>query len=113
MLLFGLPGNPVSSVVTFELFVRPVLRLLAGHPDVIGRQVVRAALEQAVTKAAGRRAFLRVKLTADGSGWRAALAGGQDSHVLSALAAADGLAIIPEEHDALPAGSEVEVIRIR
>jgi len=113
VLLFGLPGNPVSSVVTFELFVRPVLRLLAGHPDVIGRQVVRAALEQAVTKAAGRRAFLRVKLTADGSGWRAALAGGQDSHVLSALAAADGLAIIPEEHDALPAGSEVEVIRIR
>jgi molybdopterin molybdotransferase len=113
VLLFGLPGNPVSSLVTFELFVRPVLRRLAGHADLIGRQIVRATLEQPVTKAPGRRAFLRVILSADDSGWRAALAGGQDSHVLSALAAADGLAIIPEAHGDLPAGSEVEVIRIR
>ena len=41
-LLFGLPGNPVSSLVTFELFVRPVIRRLAGHGDVIGREIVRA-----------------------------------------------------------------------
>ncbi|MEO8625469.1 MAG: gephyrin-like molybdotransferase Glp [Candidatus Limnocylindrales bacterium] len=115
VLLFGLPGNPVSSLVTFELFVRPVLRRMAGHADVIGRDLVRATLEQAVSKAHNRRAFIRVKLIAaqDGSGWRADLAGGQDSHVLSALAAADGLAIIDEQHDSLPAGSEVEVIRIR
>ena len=113
VLLFGLPGNPVSSLVTFELFVRPVLRRLAGHTDLVGRQVVRARLEQAVSKSAGRRAFLRVRLIPDGNGWLAALAGGQDSHVLSALAAADGLAIIPEQHDSLPAGTEVEVIRIR
>jgi molybdopterin molybdotransferase len=115
VLLFGLPGNPVSSLVTFELFVRPVLRRLSGYGDVIGRQVVRATLEQRVTKAPKRRAFLRVALSAtpDGSGWLASLAGGQDSHVLSALAAADGLAIIGEEQDAVPAGSEVEVIRIR
>lgn len=115
VLLFGLPGNPVSSLVTFELFVRPVLRRLAGYEDVIGRQIVRATLEQSVTKAPRRRAFLRVSLSAtnDGTGWRASLAGGQDSHVLSALAAADGLAIIGEERDSLPAGSEVEVIRIR
>jgi len=115
VLLFGLPGNPVSSLVTFELFVRPVLRRLSGYDDVIGRQVVRATLEQGVTKAHKRRAFLRVALSAtpDGTGWRASLAGGQDSHVLSALAAADGLAIIGEERDAVPAGAEVEVIRIR
>jgi molybdopterin molybdotransferase len=114
-LLFGLPGNPVSSLVTFELFVRPVLRRLSGYEDVIGRQIVRATLDQSVTKAPKRRAFLRVSLSenADGTGWRASLAGGQDSHVLSALAAADGLAIIGEESDAVPAGSEVEVIRIR
>ena len=49
----------------------------------------------------------------DGSGWHAALAGGQDSHVLSALAAADGLAIIGEDVDSVPAGTQVEVIRIR
>jgi molybdopterin molybdotransferase len=115
VLLFGLPGNPVSSLVTFELFVRPVLRRLAGHHDVIGRDIVRATLDAPVTKAPKRRAFLRVALTqtATGTGWRASLAGGQDSHVLSALAAADGLAIIGEEFDAVPAGTEVEVIRIR
>ena len=113
VLLFGLPGNPVSSLVTFELFVRPVLRRLAGHTDVLAREVVCARLGQPVTKSAGRRAFLRVKLVADGPGWRASLAGSQDSHVLSALAAADGLAIIPESYESLPAGSEVEVIRIR
>ncbi|MEA2677842.1 MAG: molybdopterin molybdotransferase, partial [Chloroflexota bacterium] len=115
VLLFGLPGNPVSSLVTFELFVRPVLRRLGGHHDVIGRDIVRATLEQAVSKAHNRRAFIRVKLsnTQDGSGWRASLAGGQDSHVLSALAAADGLAIIGEERDSVPAGTQVEVIRIR
>ncbi|CAN5813330.1 molybdopterin molybdotransferase MoeA [soil metagenome] len=114
VLLFGLHSNPVSSLVTFELFVRPVLRRLAGHADVLGRQVVRARLTDDVTKSPGRRAFLRVKLdeTAEGD-FAARLAGGQDSHVLSALAAADGLAIIPEEQDGLPAGSEVEVIRIR
>jgi molybdopterin molybdotransferase len=115
VLLFGLPGNPVSSLVTFELFVRPVLRRLAGHTDVIGRDIVRATLEEPVSKAKNRRAFVRVKLMAaqDGTGWRASLAGGQDSHVLSALAAADGLAIIGEEVDAVSAGTDVEVIRIR
>ena len=115
VLLFGLPGNPVSSLVTFELFVRPVLRRLSGHQDVIGRDVVRATLDAPVTKAPKRRTFLRVALskTETAPGWRANLAGGQDSHVLSALAAADGLAIIGEEFDSVPAGAEVEVIRIR
>ena len=62
VLLFGLPGNPVSSFVTFELFVRPVLRRLAGHADVIGREIVRARLSGAVSKPADRRTFLRVRL---------------------------------------------------
>lgn len=113
VLLFGLPGNPVSSQVTFELFVRPVLRRLSGHQDLFGRQVVRARLDRAVSKSPGRRAFLRVRLTEEAGGWRASLAGGQESHMLSALAAADGLAIVPEEHDSLPAGADVDVIRIR
>jgi molybdenum cofactor synthesis domain-containing protein len=82
-LLFGLPGNPVSSFVTFELFVRPVIRRLRGDPADQGRQVVMASL-----------------------------AGGQGSHVLSALALADGLAIIEEGPAEVPAGAEVEVIRL-
>jgi molybdopterin molybdotransferase len=113
VLLFGLPGNPVSSLVTFELFVRPVLRRLGGHSNVIGREIVRARLAQNASKAAGRRAFLRVRLEPTSSGWQAELAGGQDSHVLSALAAADGLAVIPEDVTRVAAGTEVEVIRLR
>lgn len=112
-LFFGLPGNPVSSLVTFELLVRPVLRRLLGHADILGRETLRARLAQAVRKAPGRRAFLRVRLETDGPEWRAVLAGGQESHMLSALAAADGLAVVPEEVDGLPAGAEVEVLRLR
>lgn len=114
VLLFGLPGNPVSSFVTFELFVRPALRRLAGRGD-LGRQTDRAVLAEPVTKGAGRRAFLRVVAarSADGSVLRdelgrvpVQLAGGQGSHVMSALAVADALAIVPEDVDRLPTGAE-------
>ncbi len=112
---FGLPGNPVSSFVTFELFVRPLLRRLAGHTELIGRPTVRARLTDRLASPPGRRTFARVTLAADPDvpgGWLASLAGGQGSHVLSALVAADGLAIVPEEFDELPAGADVDVIRL-
>ena len=122
ILLFGLPGNPVSSFVTFELFVRPAIRALAGHPaDRLGRPIDRAVLGDAVSKSHGRRAFVRVIAERDGRGSpirdeagrvRIRLAGGatgQASHVLSALAVADGLAVIPEADDQLAAGAEVEL----
>lgn len=109
--LFGLPGNPVSAFVTFELFVRPLLRRLAGREATGGRRVVRARLAEPMTKAAGRRAFLRVRLEADPADPSALIArpaGGQGSHMLSSLAAADALAVIPEDVPGLPAGSDVE-----
>jgi molybdopterin molybdotransferase len=112
---FGLPGNPVSSFVTFELFVRPLLRRLAGHRDVIGRPGIRARLTDRIGSSPGRRTFARVTLAPDPDaqgGWFASLAGGQGSHVLSALAAADGLAVVPEELEGLPAGADVDVIRL-
>ena len=114
VLLFGLPGNPVSSFVTFELFARPALRKLAGRSD-LGRAVDRAVLLEPVSKGSGRRAFIRVvaERMDDGGVARDAsgrvpvrLAGGQGSHVISALAAADALAVVPEDVDALPAGAE-------
>ncbi len=117
VLLFGLPGNPVSTFVTFELFVRPALRRLQGRATLV-RPVDRAVLLEPVTKSSGRRSYLRVRAErdADGIPRRDArghvlvrLAGGQGSHVLSALAAADSLAIVPEAVDALPAGAEVEL----
>ena len=121
-LLFGLPGNPVSSFVTFELFVRPAIRKLAGVPaDRLLRTPDRAVLVDAVSKSAGRRAFLRVVAERDAAGGparddrgrvRVRLAGGgrgQGSHVLSALAIAEGLAIVPEAVDSLPAESPVDL----
>jgi molybdopterin molybdotransferase len=108
-LLVGLPGNPVSSFVTFEIFVRPMLRSLAGAADPTDRRRIGARLAGPVTSDRDRRAFLRVTLRDDADGPIAALAGGQGSHVLSALAAADGLAIVPEGVESLPAGAEVEV----
>jgi molybdenum cofactor synthesis domain-containing protein len=122
MLLFGLPGNPVSSFVTFELFVRPAIRALAGHPaDRLLRPTDRAVLGEAVSKGHGRRAFIRVVAERDDAGSPirddrgrvsvrlAGGASGQGSHVLSALAIADALAVVPEADDELPAGAEVEL----
>ncbi|HEY7524791.1 MAG TPA: gephyrin-like molybdotransferase Glp [Candidatus Limnocylindrales bacterium] len=120
VLLFGLPGNPVSSFVTFELFVRPALRRLAGRRDLL-RPVDRGVLREPVTKGAGRRAFIRVVAERDPAGApvrdargrvRVHLAGGQagqGSHVLSALAVADALAVVPETSDSLRAGATVEL----
>jgi molybdopterin molybdotransferase len=118
--LFGLPGNPVSSFVTFELFVRPALAALSGATEPL-RTLDRGVLEEPVTKSAGRRAFLRVTAERDERGavrrddhGRAILhlaggAGGQGSHVLSALATAEALAVVPEDGDRRPAGTEVEM----
>jgi len=121
-LLFGLPGNPVSSFVTFELFVRPAIRRLAGWPnDRLLRSVDRGVLLDDVSKSAGRRAFLRVVTARDAAGATVRdaegrvpvrLAGGgrgQGSHVLSALAIADALAVVPESVDRLAAGSPVDL----
>jgi molybdopterin molybdotransferase len=121
-LLFGLPGNPVSSFVTFELFVRPAIRRLAGLPvDRLVRSTDRAVLLDPASTSPGRRAFLRVVPERDAAGGvvrdeqgrvRVRLAGGgrgQGSHVLSALAVAEALAIVPEAIDAVPAGTPLDL----
>jgi molybdopterin molybdotransferase len=120
VLVVGLPGNPVSGAVTFELFVRPAIRRMAGRRDVL-RPLDHAVLGDAVTKSQGRRAFVRVVAERDAGGApirdergrvRVRLAGGtagQGSHVISALAVADGLAVIPETVPGVPAGAEVDL----
>lgn len=117
VLLFGLPGNPVSSFVTFDLFVRPALRALAGRPPMAGR-VETAVLTEGTKKSLGRRAYLRVVVLRDGDGrprrdeagrLLVRLAGGQGSHILSALAAADAYAIVPEPLGEVPAGTVVDL----
>jgi molybdopterin molybdotransferase len=113
VLLFGLPGNPVSSFVTFELFVRPVLRRMGGLRDLSGRAIIRARMASAASVDPARRGFLRVVIEASDGGLPVArLAGSQGSHMLSGLAASNGLAVVPEGMGRVEAGTEVDVIRL-
>jgi molybdopterin molybdotransferase len=105
--LLALPGNPVSSYVSFELFVRPAIRTLMGLTDV-HRPRARAVLkaDKALTSPAGRRQFLRGKY-ADGT---VTTVGGAESHLIAALAHADALIVVPEDDTSVEPGAEVEVI---
>lgn len=101
-----LPGNPVSSLVSFEVFVRPALRRAAGHPHP-DRARVRARVAEDLRSPAGRRQFRRGRLDAvDGT---VAPVGGAGSHLLAALAQADCLLVVPAETTEVAAGTEVEV----
>lgn len=96
-LFFGLPGNPVSSLVTFELFVRPVLRKLEGHKKVRRPQVT-AVLTTPLKHEPGRREFVRVTLEWKNHTYHATPTGAQGSHRLSSLLGADALLIAHEDH---------------
>jgi molybdopterin molybdotransferase len=97
--VIGLPGNPVSALVTFELFVRPVIRAMQGLSG-DGRLHVRATPTERMTKDPGRRAFLRVTVSGDQSDIRARPAGGQQSSQLRPLADGNALLVVPEGVDA-------------
>ncbi|MFI0950555.1 gephyrin-like molybdotransferase Glp [Streptomyces sp. NPDC021086] len=105
--LLALPGNPVSSYVSFELFVRPAIRTLMGLPDV-HRPTVTASLaaDKALTSPKGRRQFLRGS-HADGS---VTPVGGSGSHLVAALAQANALIVVPEDTESVEPGTEVEVV---
>jgi molybdopterin molybdotransferase len=107
--VFGLPGNPVSAHVTFELFGRPALRRMAGHARCF-RRPLRGRLAEAVSTRPEKAYYLRVRVEHDGDGWRASPVGAQGSAILAGLAAADGLAIVPLGVGDLPAGAEVDIL---
>ena len=100
---FGLPGNPVSAMLTFEQFVRPALLKMSGHAR-WERPTIQATLLEAVTSD-GRETYARAWVERDGAGFVARLSGGQGSNVLSALANANALVIIPEGVTRLEAGA--------
>lgn len=108
---FGLPGNPVSAMVTFEVFVRPSLARLSGA-QASDEATVSATLADDVTSD-GRRSYVRVRLSHDGEGWWAHPVGMQSSAELMALARADGLLILPEGVRRAPAGSRYPVRLLR
>jgi molybdopterin molybdotransferase len=105
---FGLPGNPVSSMVTFELFVRPALRRLGGYRT-LSRPRIRARALEPIDNPGSRPGFLRVRLERRGGEVGARPTGGQGSGILRSMLLADGLAVLPGD-TRIPKGGEVDVI---
>ena len=106
----GLPGNPVSAVVTFELFALPIIRRLLGHVRVHAR-AIDCILGEAIRTAPGATHLLRVRLgEGEGSMPVARLAGPQGSNIQRALALADALLVVPPDGGALPAGRVLRAI---
>jgi molybdopterin molybdotransferase len=103
---FGLPGNPVSAAVTFEVFVRPFLLAQQRRADTA---VTATAITAEDLHSDGRRSYLRVTLTRDGSQLVARTTGTQSSGALMSLLLADGLLIVPEDVTFVPAGSVLDV----
>jgi molybdopterin molybdotransferase len=108
-LVIGLPGNPVSALVVAELLVRPLIRAILGLTG-DGRRHLTARLEEEVGKDPARAAYLRVTLRQTDTGWIARPAGGQLSSQLRALAAADGLLVVPVGEPAGRAGTAYDTI---
>ena len=105
---FGLPGNPVSSMVCFEEFVAPALRRMMGHQRMF-RRTITARLTHSVKHQPGRSEFVRVTLAKQASGYVATSTGAQGSGMLLSMARADGLLVIPAESTGLAADSIVTV----
>jgi molybdopterin molybdotransferase len=107
--VLGLPGNPVSAMVSFETFVRPAILKMLGATNWL-RPRVEATLMDAVRHKDGRRHFVRVQIEWQDGEYQAYLTGGQSSGILSSMVKANGLAIIPEDWTHADAGARLAVI---
>jgi molybdopterin molybdotransferase len=106
--VFGLPGNPVSSMVSFEQFVRPSLLKMMGHRQLF-RPVVEAILREDIYKEVGRRYFIRAFVSFEDNHYFVAVTGAQGSEILRSMVRANGLIVIPEDREIVRAGEKVEV----
>jgi molybdopterin molybdotransferase len=105
----GLPGNPVSSMVSFELFGRPAIYKMLGRSD-WQRSRVRAIAREQIDNTDSRRVYARAILTREDGRYYAALTGPQGSGMLTSMAAANALAVVPEDVPGIAAGDEVECL---
>ncbi|ABB31278.1 molybdenum cofactor synthesis domain protein [Geobacter metallireducens RCH3] len=110
--VFSLPGNPVSTMVTFELFARPALLRMMGHRRVV-RPFVKAILREDAKKKPGKVNFLRVQVTVQEGRFVASTAGDQHTGILRTMVRANGLALLPLEASIVHAGSEVDLMLLR
>lgn len=111
-LVFGLPGNPASSLVSFELFVRPAIRKLLGHARV-GRSILRAELAEDISKKPGRAHYLRAQLEQREDKLIVRPLSKQGSGMLRSMVAVDGLIELLAESGNVSAGSQVSVMSLR
>jgi len=110
-LVFGLPGNPVSVAVSFEVFVRPALLALQGRA-VLDRRIARLTASESWTTPPGRRQYLPAAVDLLAGTVRPATAGGSGSHLAASLARAEAYAIVPAEVSAVAAGDPLDVMLI-
>jgi len=106
--VFGLPGNPVSSMVCFEQFVAPALRRMMGHQRLYRRSIA-ARLTHKLKHQPGRTEFIRVTLAQENGGFAATSTGAQGSGMLLSMAQADGLMMVPADCSVVEAGAQVIV----
>jgi len=109
---FGLPGNPVSVFVSFEVFIRPALRKMMGRRQLL-RPEVAATLDADITGPVGKTQFARVRVRRTKDGWVATPTGPRGSNLIATVTRANGLAIVPPGVGTAPAGSEVTVVVFR
>jgi molybdopterin molybdotransferase len=107
--VFGLPGNPVSALVSFEAFVRPALRRMIGAP-VVTRPVISAVTDTDLTSPPGKRSFLRVRLEVKDGAYVVTPVSGTGSHLVAGLARANAFAVVPEDVERVTAGQPVQVM---
>jgi molybdopterin molybdotransferase len=107
-LIFGLPGNPVSTMVTFEQFVRPALRKMQGH-TLLFRPVIEAVLMERIAKKPGKTHFVRAVLKKMEDRYEVRTTGSQSSGVLTSMVKANGLLIFPSESAEIERGERVKV----
>ena len=109
---WGLPGNPVSVFVSFEVFVRPALMKMLGRTQ-LGRPEITAVLTQDVTGPVGKLQFARVVVARGAEGWTATPTGARGSNLISTVSRANGLAMIPPGTETARSGSQVRVMVFR
>jgi molybdopterin molybdotransferase len=109
--LLGLPGNPVSAMVTFELFARPAILKMQGNSR-LKKPMIEAKLMDEIPRKDKRRHYVRVRVERQEREYRAYLTGDQGSGILLSMVRSHGLAIIPEDVDYLPAETKVPVIML-
>jgi len=106
--VFSLPGNPVSTMITFEEFVRPALLRMQGHQRVL-RPLFKVVLREALKKKPGKVQIVRLRLEKEGGRWYATSAGNQQTAILKTMVDAQAIAVLPAGSTHFRAGDEVDV----